>query len=1007
MLGSRDLIFSSKVFSKSQLKQAFFVFVLAAALPLVGKSQATDFGSVNVCAAGQTAPAPCTKTQTYLMTAPVTGILGTPRVVTDGVPNLDFKLLSTTCIGYMVVGSSCSVSVTFTPRFAGLRRGAIQLVNGSGGILSTTFLRGLGIGPQVAFSPSPPVAVPTGIDATAAFALDGADNLFVADAYQVKQSVLKIPADGSAITTIVNGLGAIRAIAVDGAGDVYVADFTNSQVLEILPDGSQTTVGVGLTYPTAIAVDGVGDLFICDEGHRVVEVSAAGVQSTIATGLNGLVGIAVDAAGNVLVIDREVNAPTSLVKLSALGGRTTVYTGPLMGGISLDAADDIFVTLDYAYSAVYLGGLVMIPADGSAPTTLLVGDTYTNPGSVAIDSAGNIFVTNLASQAIWEMRRSLPPALTFGTTEFSNTNNQTPQSVTVQNAGNAPLIESSLSVGSGFTQIPGSGTPADCSANITLAPGASCNLSISFNPAAAPVQSLAVLTNNSLNGNPAVKELTLVGAAQTTPASTSPAPLVAYVGYWGVNSSSATISWSTDIPANTVLAYGTTPALFQMTPVQTALANSHGVTLSGLNSGTTYYFVAESTSASGVTGYSGTYSFTTSGSPSVPAPVISNVAAISASATSAVITWITDQPSTSLVNYGPITPYAFVSPISSGLVTTHSVTLTGLTPGVAYNYDVYSQNSAGTPATSANYTFTVTAVPGTPVITAVSASAITSTSATINWTTDQATTSLVNYGASTAYGSSSVLNPSYVTSHSVTLTGLTPGFTYNYEVVSVDSAGVSVSSTNYTFATTSASKGTPPYVGYLAYWGINSSGVTISWSTDVLANTVLAYGTSSALGQLTPVQPALTASHGVVLTGLNSGTTYYFMAQSTGANGATGYSTTYSFTTTGAPSAPPSEPTPPPSAPAPYVGYVAFWGITSSGVTISWSTDLPANTVLAYGTTTALGQLTPVRTELTASHGVVLTGLNSGTTYYFVAESTAANGETGYSATYTFTTAAQ
>jgi len=44
-------------------------------------------------------------------------------------------------------------------------------------------------------------------------------------------------------------------------------------------------------------------------------------------------------------------------------------------------------------------------------------------------------------------------------------------------------------------------------------------------------------------------------------------------------------------------------------------------------------------------------------------------------------------------------------------------------------------------------------------------------------------------------------------------------------------------------------------------------------------------------------------SHGVVLSGLISGTTYYFVAQSTAANGATGYSTVMSFTTTGTASA--------------------------------------------------------------------------------------------------------
>jgi hypothetical protein len=146
---------------------------------------------------------------------------------------------------------------------------------------------------------------------------------------------------------------------------------------------------------------------------------------------------------------------------------------------------------------------------------------------------------------------------------------------------------------------------------------------------------------------------------------------------------------------------------------------------------------------------------------------------------------------------------------------------------------------------------------------------------------------------------------------------------------------------------------------------------------------------------LSPLQTALTSTHGVVLTGLTSGTTYYFVAESA-VGGATGYSSTYTFTTGG--SAPTTGAIPP------TVSYVVFWGITSSGITISWSSSDQATTQLAYGTTPALGQLTPLQTTLTSSHGVVLTGLNSHTTYYFVAQSTDASGLTGYSTLFSFTT---
>jgi hypothetical protein len=176
---------------------------------------------------------------------------------------------------------------------------------------------------------------------------------------------------------------------------------------------------------------------------------------------------------------------------------------------------------------------------------------------------------------------------------------------------------------------------------------------------------------------------------------------------------------------------------------------------------------------------------------------------------------------------------------------------------------------------------------------------------------------------------------------------------------------------------------------------VNNTGATVSWSTDVPASTQLAYGTSPSLGQMSPLQTALTANHGVVLTGLNSGTTYYFVAQSTGANGVTGSSTLFSFTTTGTAATAP-----------PVVSYVSFWGITTSGITISWSTNVPANTAVAYGTSSSLGQLSPLQTALTLSHGVTLTGLSPGTTYYFAAQSANAGGSTGSSTIYSFTTLA-
>jgi hypothetical protein len=88
------------------------------------------------------------------------------------------------------------------------------------------------------------------------------------------------------------------------------------------------------------------------------------------------------------------------------------------------------------------------------------------------------------------------------------------------------------------------------------------------------------------------------------------------------------------------------------------------------------------------------------------APVISNVISGSITASSVTITWTTDQNSDSQVAYGLTTSYGATTPIDSTQVTSHSVTLTGLTAGATYHYQALSRNSSGNVSSSADFTFT-------------------------------------------------------------------------------------------------------------------------------------------------------------------------------------------------------------------------------------------------------------------------------------------------------------
>ncbi len=79
--------------------------------------------------------------------------------------------------------------------------------------------------------------------------------------------------------------------------------------------------------------------------------------------------------------------------------------------------------------------------------------------------------------------------------------------------------------------------------------------------------------------------------------------------------------------------------------------------------------------------------------------------------------------------------------------------------------------------------------PTTLVITNVQTGSVTTASSQVIWTTNVPANSSVDYGTTTAYGTSTPMDPGMVTSHQVTLSGLAAGTTYYYQVNSTDSKG--------------------------------------------------------------------------------------------------------------------------------------------------------------------------------------------------------------------------
>ena len=88
--------------------------------------------------------------------------------------------------------------------------------------------------------------------------------------------------------------------------------------------------------------------------------------------------------------------------------------------------------------------------------------------------------------------------------------------------------------------------------------------------------------------------------------------------------------------------------------------------------------------------------------------MISAITANSIASSTETITWTTDEAANSQVNFGTTTGYGSASS-SAALVTSHSITLTGLAASTTYEFEVSSTDAEGNPATSSNQTFTTAA----------------------------------------------------------------------------------------------------------------------------------------------------------------------------------------------------------------------------------------------------------------------------------------------------------
>ena len=367
-------------------------------------------------------------------------------------------------------------------------------------------------------------------------------------------------------------------------------------------------------------------------------------------------------------------------------------------------------------------------------------------------------------------------------------------------------------------------------------------------------------------------------------------PTISSVTTASVDTTSATITWNTNELADSTVGFSLvclTDPLEQGSP---SFVLSHTLTITGLQPGTTYFYYVKSEDAVGNLGSDNNggicYAFVTN-----QGPTISSVGVSDIGGSTAKVSWQTNFPADSEVLYS--TSSTLTSPQTqtvATLLTAHNVTLMGLTPATRYYLDVRSTDALGNRAWDTNagnhYFFDTTTDTTPPALTNVRAEAVELTSAVIRWDTDESSTSQVEYGTTSNYGSMTTTQTELVFGHSVVLEGLNSGNEYHFRARSADATGNAATSADFSFTTIQEKKAggsppdpkdlTPPKISELAVTVLSSSEARATWRTDEPANTILRYGTSTQYGfEGAGAFDQYSKDHTVELTALKADTEYH------------------------------------------------------------------------------------------------------------------------------------
>ena len=427
---------------------------------------------------------------------------------------------------------------------------------------------------------------------------------------------------------------------------------------------------------------------------------------------------------------------------------------------------------------------------------------------------------------------------------------------------------------------------------------------------------------------------------------------------------------------------GTSPGGETGTPVNGSLITSTSYPVTGLTSGSTYYFtvkaVTSSVSAINRAGNGETEGQASCEVSATPLTVPGAPAGLTANPGDQQVNLSWSAPASD--GGSPVTGYDVYqgtspggetgTPVNGSLVTSTSYPVTGLTNGTTYYFTVKAVNAQGLGAAPGEVLAVPVTVPGAPAgLTAAPGDA----KLTLAWSapTSDGGSPVTGYNVYYATSPADFKWAAGVTGTALALVGLVNGTPYYVRVTAVNKLGESQPS-SVVLATPVTVPAAPAGLTAVA----DNAQVTLKWDTPASdgGSPVTGYdvyvGTTAHFSGRAPL--AKVTGNAVTVTGLVNGTTYYFRMTAVNKVGEGPASNEV-----------PATPQTVPGAPA---GLTATPG--NSKVTLAWaapaSGGAPIRGYIIYKGTSPGGETgTPVNGSLVTATSYTVTGLTNGTTYYF------------------------